>query len=72
MLTSAVFGLYPNVLPANTGPQFSLTVYNASAPPYGLKVGLAWFIPGILLACGYTIFVYRHFAGKVKLEEHGY
>lgn len=72
MLTSAVFGVYPNVLPAHADPKLSLTIYNASAPPYGLKVGLAWFIPGILLACGYTIFVYRHFAGKVKLDEHGY
>ncbi len=72
MLTSAVFGVYPYVLPSNTDPKLSLTIYNAAAAPYGLKVGLAWFIPGMLLACGYTIFVYRHFAGKVKLDENGY
>jgi len=40
MLTSVVFGLYPYVLPASTNPAYSLTVYNAKAPDYGLKVGL--------------------------------
>ena len=48
MLTSVVFGVFPNVLPANSDPQFSLTVTNASAPEFGLRVGLWWFVPGIL------------------------
>jgi cytochrome d ubiquinol oxidase subunit II len=65
MLTSAAFGVFPDVLPASTGPSLSLTIHNAATDPYGLRVGLAWWIPGMILATGYTVFVYRHFAGKV-------
>lgn len=64
LLCSAAFGLYPNVLPSNIDPALSLTVANAAAAPYGLMIGFYWFIPAFLLALGYTVFVYRHFAGK--------
>ncbi|MBI4875602.1 MAG: cytochrome d ubiquinol oxidase subunit II [Acidobacteria bacterium] len=66
MLTSAVFGVFPYVLPSVSDPQFGLTVYNASTAPYGLAVGLAWWIPGMLLVGVYHFVVYRHFAGKVR------
>jgi cytochrome bd ubiquinol oxidase subunit II len=66
MLTSATFGLFPYVLPSNTEPEAGLTVSNAAASSYGLYIGLAWWIPGMLLAGIYSVFVYRHFAGKVS------
>lgn len=72
MLTSVVFGVFPYVLPANSDPALSLTVTNASAPSYGLWIGLLWFAPGMLLAASYSFFLYRKFAGKVRLEEGGY
>lgn len=74
MLTSAVFGLYPLVLPASTGPDYSLTIYNAKAAAYGLRVGLVWWVIGIALATAYFVYLYRNFAGKVKLEggSNGY
>jgi cytochrome d ubiquinol oxidase subunit II len=74
MLTSLVFGLYPLVLPASTDPAYSLTVQNAKAGDYGLRIGLVWWIIGIILATGYFIFSYRNFAGKVRADsaEEGY
>lgn len=72
MLTSVVFGVYPYVLPSNTDPDLALTVQNASAPPYGLRVGLYWWTLGMILACGYILYVHRQFRGKVTLEEGGY
>ncbi len=74
MLTSVVFGLYPLVLPASTNPVYSLTIGNASAGAYGLRIGLAWWIVGMTLVAGYSIYVYRSFAGKVKIgdSEKGY
>jgi cytochrome d ubiquinol oxidase subunit II len=69
MLTSAAFGLFPFVLPSNLDPHAGLTVYNAAAAPYGLKIGLVWFIPGMLLTAGYFTYTYRNFAGKVTAEE---
>jgi cytochrome bd ubiquinol oxidase subunit II len=68
MLLSVVGCLYPYVLPAvriQGQPDLGLTVFNAAAPQYGLQVGLVWWIPGLVLACGYAIFLYRRFAGKV-------
>ncbi len=65
MLSSAAFGVFPNVLPSNTRPDLGLTIYNAAAAEHGLFVGLCWFIPGMALAIGYSVLVYRRFAGKV-------
>jgi cytochrome d ubiquinol oxidase subunit II len=72
MLTSAAFGIFPYVLPSSTNPELGLTVYNVAAAEYGLTVGLYWWIPGIILASAYFVFVYRRFAGKVTLEGAGY
>jgi len=64
MLTSVVFGVYPMVLPARN-PAFSLTIRNAKAADYGLKIGLIWWVIGMLLATVYFVYVYRSFAGKI-------
>ena len=69
MLTSVVFGLYPLVLPACTNPAYSLTVDNAKAGDYGLRIGLAWWIVGMVLVTVYTLRVYRSFAGKVRAGD---
>ncbi|HXT26991.1 MAG TPA: cytochrome d ubiquinol oxidase subunit II [Candidatus Eisenbacteria bacterium] len=74
MLTSAVFGVYPMVLPARDG-EYSLTIDTAKTGAYGLKMGLIWWVIGMVLATGYFVFVYRSFAGKVGLtspeDSHG-
>lgn len=67
MLTSVVFGVYPLVLPARN-PLFSLTVTSAKAADHGLKIGLAWWIIGMILATAYFRFVYKSFAGKVSAD----
>jgi cytochrome d ubiquinol oxidase subunit II len=72
MLTSAAFGVYPYVLPANADRSLGLTISNTITSGYGLRVALAWWIPGMLLVLVYSIFIYRHFSGKVRLEEDGY
>jgi cytochrome bd ubiquinol oxidase subunit II len=75
MLVGAAFALYPNVLPASTGQQYSLTIYNTAAGAHGLAVGFVWWTLSMIIALGYFVFVYRMFRGKVKLgegDEHGY
>jgi cytochrome d ubiquinol oxidase subunit II len=76
MLTSVAFSLYPNLLPASTNPYFGLTVFNAKAADYGLRIGLIWWAVGMVLAISYTIFSYRNFAGKTPsadaAEDDGY
>ena len=72
MLLSVVFGLYPIVLPATGDPSLSLTIHNASGPPYALRVALFWWIPGMILVSLYTTFVYRQMRGKVRVDQDGY
>lgn len=74
LLGSAAWGLYPNLLLATTDPAYSLTIQNAAASPYGLRVGLWWWSIGISLVVAYTVYVYRSFGGKVSsgMEEEGY
>lgn len=68
MLASVVFGVYPMVLPARN-PVYSLTIETAKAGAYGLKIGLIWWVIGMVLATGYFVFVYRSFAGKVTVGQ---
>ncbi|MGA2858024.1 MAG: cytochrome d ubiquinol oxidase subunit II [Candidatus Sulfotelmatobacter sp.] len=72
MLVGAAFALYPVVLPASTGPARNLTIYNTAAGHYGLSVGLAWWILGMILALGYFVFLFRMFRGKVRMGGEGY
>src|SRR6266852_4984669 len=69
---STSFGIFPYVLPSTLDPGLGLTVYNSAAPPHSLEVGLAWFIPALMLAIVYLFVAYRSFAGKVTVEEEGY
>jgi cytochrome bd ubiquinol oxidase subunit II len=73
MLTSVAFNLYPNLLPASTDPAYGLTVANAKAADYGLKVGIIWWAIGMALASIYAFYVYLRFTGKIgatAAEEH--
>lgn len=72
MLANAAFGIFPYVLPATTDPANSLTARMAAAAPASLRIGLWWWIPGMIIASLYTIFIYRHFAGRVQLDGEGY
>ncbi|HVM74152.1 MAG TPA: cytochrome d ubiquinol oxidase subunit II [Candidatus Saccharimonadales bacterium] len=71
MLTSVVFGVYPMVLPARN-PIHSLTIENAKAGEYGLKVGVIWWVIGMILVAGYFTYVYRTFAGKIGANSDTY
>jgi cytochrome d ubiquinol oxidase subunit II len=66
MLVSAAFGLYPYVLVARGDAQFGLTISNAAAAGYGLRAGVWWFVPGMVLVVGYFVFTYWRFAGKAR------
>ncbi len=62
--------LFPYLIISRGNPEYSITAYNASTSSYGLQVGLAWWIIGMILVTGYFIFVYRNLAGKVPAQTH--
>lgn len=74
LLGSAAWGLYPNLLLATSDPKHSLTIWNAAASSYGLRVGLWWWSIGISLTAAYTFYLYGSFRGKVSIvrDEAGY
>lgn len=67
MVALAALGIYPYVLPGRN-PALGLTVYDAAAPGSGLVLAMYWWIPGILLACGYTAYVYWTMPAKLSLR----
>jgi cytochrome bd ubiquinol oxidase subunit II len=72
MLGGVAYAMYPVLLPAITDPAYSITVFNAAAASYGLKVGVVWWSIGMAIALGYFIYLYRSFKGKVTLEGEGH
>jgi cytochrome d ubiquinol oxidase subunit II len=72
MLTSVAFGVYPYVLPSNIEVSAGLDILQAAAGSHSLRVGLFWFVPGMLLVTAYFVFVYRRFGGKTVFDEEGY
>ncbi len=62
---------YPYLVRAND-PSLSITITNASSSALTLKVMLIIALVGMPLVVGYTIFAYRIFKGKVRLDGDGY
>ena len=69
MLAGAAFATYPNLLPASTNSAYSLTIYNARTGDYSLRVGLIWWVAGMMLAVAYFVFLYTAFRGKVTTRQ---
>jgi cytochrome d ubiquinol oxidase subunit II len=62
---STLAALFPVLLPSTNGITEDLTIYNASANEYGLKVGLIWWPIGLVLVGIYFWFLHKKFSGKL-------
>lgn len=60
--------IYPYVLPARI-PELGLTANQAASASPGLVTALFWWIPGILLAISYFVWLYRSFSERVTVDE---
>ncbi len=66
---TAFIGLYPNVLPSTLNPDWSLTIYNASASQYTLKIMTIValiFTPLVLIYQGWSYYKFRE---RLTLEH---
>ncbi len=72
MLVGAAVALYPRLLPSSIDPARDITIQNALSGPHTIRVGLAWWGFGMLLAIVYFVVVYRMFRGKVTAEGSDY
>ncbi|MBN1653220.1 MAG: cytochrome d ubiquinol oxidase subunit II [Deltaproteobacteria bacterium] len=61
--------IFPNLVPASNDVQRSLTIFNASASQNTLTIMLIVALIGMPLVVGYTVYIYRTFAGPVRLDD---
>ncbi|MEM1136568.1 MAG: cytochrome d ubiquinol oxidase subunit II [Bacteroidota bacterium] len=64
--------LYPVLLLSTIDPMYNIDIYNAASSQKSLSIMLLFVVIGGPLVLGYTIFVYRTFRGKVRLDETSY
>lgn len=69
LMTFGLAGLYPNLIPARPDPAFSISIYQAMAGLYTLKIltaAAAVFVPLIVL---YQAWIYRVFRTRIPAER---
>lgn len=64
--------LYPVLILSTLGEEYNITIYNAASSEKSLGIMLTIAAIGVPLVLSYTIFIYRTFYGKVKLDETSY
>ncbi len=72
LMTLFGLGLYPNLVPSNPAPEFSLTIRNAAASEATLTIMTSILLIGLPFVLMYTIAIYRVFRGKVDLAHLHY
>jgi cytochrome d ubiquinol oxidase subunit II len=72
MLGTTAAGLYPTILRSTIDPTLSLDVHTAASGQRGLAVGFTWWIPAIVLAVGYFVYLFRSLRGKVSPSRGHY
>jgi cytochrome d ubiquinol oxidase subunit II len=69
VIFTGVVGLYPNLIPSNTDPRYSLTIFNSSSSAYTLKIMTVVALLFVPVVIAYQIWTYRVFRHKVTAEE---
>lgn len=69
VVTTGLVGLFPNLIPSNIDPAYSLTIYNSSSSPYTLKIMTVVAFIFVPIVIAYKIWVYRIFRAPVTPEE---
>lgn len=64
-----VVGMFPNLVPSNMSPAFSLNIYNASSSPLTLKIMLGICICVVPIVLIYQWWVYRVFSHKITDQD---
>ncbi|MBU1368161.1 MAG: cytochrome d ubiquinol oxidase subunit II [Bacteroidetes bacterium] len=72
LLILVALELYPVIIMSTIDPMYDITVYNAASSENSLRIMLNITAIGGPLVILYTVFVYKTFWGKVKLDETSY
>ena len=71
LLAATAACVFPVMLKSSLNPDWSLTAYNASVSPHGLRTGAKWWFVGFPIAVAYFVFLFRLHRGKVKTADEG-
>ena len=66
---TGVIGLYPNLIPSNLDPKYSLTIFNSSSSLYTLKIMTVVALLFVPIVMAYQIWIYRIFRHGPTAEE---
>jgi cytochrome bd ubiquinol oxidase subunit II len=69
LMIAGAASVFPIMLQSTLAPEYSLSAYQNAAAGHGLAVALVWWPVSLIFAVGYFLFIYRHYAGKVKPSE---
>jgi cytochrome bd ubiquinol oxidase subunit II len=69
--TATAACVFPVLLRATGDPALSMTAYNASGDPAGLRTALGWLAIGMPLAILYFVFLFRFHRGKTAAPADG-
>jgi cytochrome d ubiquinol oxidase subunit II len=69
VVATGVIGLFPNLIPSNIDPAYSLTIFNSSSSRYTLKIMTVVAFIFVPIVIAYKIWVYRVFRAKVTIED---
>lgn len=72
LLILVAIELYPNMLLSTIDPAYNIDIYKAASSEKSMGIMLIIVAIGAPLVLAYTIFVYRTFKGKVRLDETSY
>jgi len=68
LLGSAAYAIFPMVLPDRAGGP-GLRIEDVAAADHGLVAALYWYVPGMLLAIGYFVFLYRNLPPTFSVHD---
>lgn len=72
LLLLVAFELYPVILLSTIDPAYNIDIFEAASSTKTLKIMMGFVAVGGPLVLSYTVFVYKTFMGRVKLDETSY
>ena len=69
LMIAGAASVFPVMLHSTLAPENSLTAYAGAATGHGLAIALVWWPFALVLSIGYSLFISRCYAGKVKPAE---
>jgi cytochrome d ubiquinol oxidase subunit II len=70
LLAATTCALHPILLRSTVDPAFDLVVQAAASGHHGLRAGLAWWLPSLMLAAAYFAYLFRSMRGKVQPDRY--